>query len=249
MKINKNLFLFIVVSIILSLYSSCSRYEQEKKEKKVEGVMESYSISSKEIPTSEEVAVNDSFPWPPPLPSAFHKIPRNFLIKSEDNTLFQDVANELERALNNAGYTEIKWYWGEYGFVVVSRLEQFHPDGRPFKKNRWSVEISPSEEFSLSSMIKSLFNATPGHFRVIVFVVTEQLLTFGEQVDRKEAIGWLERGYDRLNSDVGLKPFTKEHQCTALIYEFHKPKGRKPFFKYPSGLPGKIHLQKANIIK
>lgn len=246
-------FFLILYSLgcLLFIVGGCGRKDSydELHMKKAEQDHAEVNLESTEAMTSAKQSDIDTFPWPPPEPSSQLVIPREFLVSSEGDTLFRDIFAKLKSALWNSGYTEVKWYTGNFGFIAVSRLEQIHPDGRPFKKNRWNVNYASSGEISMLQWISALFKARHGHFRVFTFVVTNKKFNYGERVDRKTAIDWLNHGEFNLPGSTGDIIFTPDHYCLALVYEFKKPKGEKPFFKKPSKLLAKTHLEKSKLWK
>ncbi|MCI5195099.1 MAG: ankyrin repeat domain-containing protein [Candidatus Electrothrix sp. AW5] len=188
-----------------------------------------------------------SFPWPPPKSSAFAKIPSEFL--NAKKTL-KDVANKLETAFDQNGYFQKKYYRVPDGFALVSQLEQFRPDGSSKKEpDRWAAEFRPPRIFSLTSYINAIFKAHPGRYRIVAFIVTSQPFEESEKtVTREEAMAWLDKGMVVLPKSIGEQPYTDEHYCTALIYEFELPEnGKKALFKTSSNLTGRDHLQKSNL--
>jgi hypothetical protein len=104
---------------------------------------------------------------------------------------------------------------------------------------------------SLDEYIKALFNAPPGHYRVIVFVVTDQpFAATGQEPGSQEASAWLAAGALRLPSQIGREPYSSEHYTSALIYEFERNRDtRQATVKTPSDLLGRTHLEKAGLWK
>ena len=187
------------------------------------------------------------FPWPPPKSSAFDKIPSEFLNAKKS---LKDVANKLEETFDQTGYTQKKYYSVPDGFALVSQLEQFWPDGTSKEEpDRWAAEFRPPRIFSLTSYIKAIFKANPGRYRIVAFIVTSQPFEEGkENITREEARSWLDSGMVVLPKSIGEQPYTDEHYCTALIYEFEQPRrDKKPFFKSLSNLTGRDHLQKSKL--
>ncbi|MGO9108200.1 MAG: hypothetical protein ACLP9L_03110 [Thermoguttaceae bacterium] len=193
------------------------------------------------------------FPWPPPKPSALALIPRQLLPTPAEKAApkLKHVAYQLERALDNAGYSERSYYAIPNGFALVSRLEQFKEDGSPEKPPaRFDLEVRPQVEFSLMWYLKALFTAQRGHFRLIVFAVTDVPFVSDQQriTSRDEAVRWLEAGMTKLPEQVGTKDFAPDYDLIALIYEFERPTPDHDFsLKVPSTLQGQTHLEKAGL--
>lgn len=190
------------------------------------------------------------FPWPPPNASAFAKIPSSILSSLDTKISLANVANKLEAALDHTGYSQKKYYQVPDGFALVSQLEQFNPDGTSKDlPDRWAAEFRPPRIFSLKSYIEAIFTANPGQYRIVAFIVTSQPFEESEEtVTREEAMEWLDSGMIVLPKSIGEQPYTDEHYCTALIYEFELPgKGKEAFFKKSSELSGKDHLKKSKL--
>ena len=207
------------------------------------------TLSHKSLGLPKETFI-PRFPWPPPKASAYVIIPREFLVKTGTRTLLEDIALKIEKALDTTGYAERSYYYVPKGFALVTRLEQIFSDGTPRNGvDRWSIDYSRQRVFSLSSYLKALFKANPGHYRIIVFIITSYPFNqAGSTVDRDSAMKWLHGGLNVLPPEIGKWPYTSEYDCTALIYEFEQISVVGPtVFKDPSLLTGKMHLEKAKI--
>ena len=192
-----------------------------------------------------------AFPWPPPEASASIKVPSHFLHNNGRPTTLAQIARRLESAFSQAGYTERNYYSVPGGFALVSRMEQFNPDGssKPLPE-RWAVEMTPPKVFSLSSYLKALFWAPKGHFRIISFLVTS--VPFVQQsespVSQEEALEWLSSGAQMLPPALESVAYSDKHYCVALIYEFEQSsRNHAPEFKRLSLLPGFKHLRQARL--
>jgi hypothetical protein len=194
-----------------------------------------------------------AFSWPPPLASTRIVIPRQFLEQSKKKKIYlNDVEQLLSNALLLAGYSEKSYYSVPNGFALVTRLEQINADGTPKKKSlRWNVELPSLETFSLRTYISALFTAPIGFYRVIVFIVVPHPFTETRvPVIRSQALRWLSQGSNKLPSWIKGKAYSKEYNCTALIYEFEKPKFSKDTnLTIPSRLQAQTHLIKAGFWK
>jgi hypothetical protein len=190
------------------------------------------------------------FPWPPPRASAETIIPQEFLRKSTDSVVhLGDVDHILVGALDINGYYDKSYYAVPDGFALVTRLEQINPDGTPKTPPvRWELAMGPLRRFSLVGYLKVLLTASPGYHRIIVFLVTSHPFSQADaNVSEEQAINWLEEGFERLPSAVSELEFSQEYGCTALVYEFRTASGIVPTLSLPSHLPGRIHLERANI--
>jgi hypothetical protein len=177
-------------------------------------------------------------------------LPTEFLIRSDLPAHLSDVDRKLAAALDSGDYSERSYYAVPDGFALVTRLEQIEADGTPKKSpDRWTLQVRPLGKFSLSAYLKALFKATPGFYRIIVFVVTSQ--SFSQTttaVSREDAVLWISSGLNTLPVALGEHEFSDEHRCTALIYEFKQPgSGASARLDLPSDLPGRTHLEKARL--
>lgn len=189
-----------------------------------------------------------AFPWPPPRYSAFSRIGREWVAPAASATL-GSVARRLETAFDAAGYGERSYYRVPGGFALVSRIEQIRPDATSVDPPaRWAVE-SPTVHAGFIDHIRALFNAPPGFYRVIVFMVTDQDFAASDRTPTSsEARSWTLSGSLRLPESIGALPYTDRHDATALIYEFERPADQSEArLRVPSDMPGQVHLEKAGI--
>jgi hypothetical protein len=192
------------------------------------------------------------FPWPPPRASGSVIIPSSFFRRAAGDRIIRlgDVDRQLTEALNVNGYFERSYYHVPAGFALATRLEQFEDDGRPSEPpNRWAKERSHHVRWSLSDYIRLLFTAEPGHYRIIVFIVTHKPFSESETgVDRDEAMSWVRSGWKVLPETVTVIPFKDPYYCTAFIYEFlQKAPGNEARLDVPGLLSADEHLVQAKI--
>jgi len=157
----------------------------------------------------------------------------------------------LGTALDAAGYGVRKYHPVPGGYAVVTRLERFSDDGKPAAgTQRWPNDDNEGG-FSLASLIAGLFNATAGHYRVIVFVVRDEAFQTSEkEASKDEANAWLAGGFNQLPDNIAALPWTGKTRCTALVYEFRKPPGGGAETEAPPGfLPADSHLRATGLIK
>jgi hypothetical protein len=193
-----------------------------------------------------------SFPWPPPKASAFEKLSNTLLKTGTQKTLLLNVAKRLETAFDHAGYGERSYHAVPNGFALVSRMEQINLDGTPKNMpDRWSVGSKNNpKSISLVDYIKVLFNAPKGHYRVIVFIVTDMPFSASSAAPtEKESEEWIHDGSVALPQTIAKRMYSENYYTTALIYEFERLSGDTgAVLKVPSDLLGKDHLQKAGIL-
>jgi hypothetical protein len=194
------------------------------------------------------VAALPAFPWPPPRYSAFEVLERDWLAPGADARL-GGAAQRIEAAFDAAGYVERSYYRVPGGFALASRAEQIHTDASPYPApERWSVDPEGAGR-SFADRLRALFNAPPGHYRVIVFIVTDQDFAAAPRTaPEAEARAWVSGGGLRLPSSIAALPFTATHYATALIYEFERRSEREPAdVRVPSAAPGRVHLEKGGL--
>jgi hypothetical protein len=188
------------------------------------------------------------FPFPPPQASAFETVPRELLVATNTRPKLKDVDKALSDAFQKCGYGEKSFYAVPDGFAMASRLEQINADGS-FGANRWSLETATMSSFSIQSYLRALFQAREGHFRVVVFVVTNHPFEQTEaKVSSEEAKNWVKKGLNALPTKIGDRDFTGDYVCTALIYEFESLGGGEAKFVEPSEITGHTHLEKSGLL-
>lgn len=190
-----------------------------------------------------------AFPWPPPPASAETTVPRNWLPTMGASQL-ADVADRLERALYRARYPRWSYSSVPNGFALVGQMEQIKSDGTPSPEPaRWSTDMPWVENMTLFEFIKALANATPGYYRVIVFIVTNQPWSrSGEKPTGEEAERWLAEGFNWLPLHIGELTYGPDYRTTALVYEFKKvSRDTDAALLEPCPTSAEDHLQKAGI--
>ena len=188
-----------------------------------------------------------SFPWPPPRPTSKTRIETRWLV-DPDGTL-GDAAERLDRALGQARYEPPAYYAIPGGFAMATRMEQIQEDGTPVDDAlRWSTEVPPRKIKSLGDYLRALLSAPEGFYRVIVFTFTDRpVATSSVEVSEADALAWGSDGGDRLPDSVASQPFTRQHRCLVLVYEFQKVAGSEPT-PHPDGAPpASVHLQRSGI--
>lgn len=199
--------------------------------------------------------VEKSFPFPPPKASTYVEIKRNLLFADSAKSMtLAEVNDTLDQALTKAGYVEKSYYQVPDGFALVTRLEKINEDGSPKPEQaRWVGAKEKQRIFSISDYLKQLFTANPGYYRIIVFIVTSQSFSQdGKQtVSREEAMNWLTEGNLQLPESIAQKSYTKQHKCTALVYQFERPNSaaQETILLTPSSVPATSHLTRSGLFK
>ena len=193
--------------------------------------------------------------WPPPDASARQKIPRELLVpKNAPTQTWISVAERLEKALDDNGYSSPGYYAVPGGFALISQLERINPDATPSPPNvRWKVKVDPVSiaSFNLEAYLKALLGKDAGFFRVIAFVFTPvPIVTSGKEADIKDAQSWVGKGGSQLPQDLARQIYGVDMVATALIYEFEIPRHGEPArLNKPSGHNGQQHLKAAKILQ
>lgn len=190
-----------------------------------------------------------AFPWPPPRPTVRTVLDRGAVFA--DAASLGAVADRLSGALRAAGYESPAFYSAPGGYAMVARLEQIEADGTPKPvPMRWSAALPQREVFSLGDYFRALFSAPEGHYRVVVFIVSDQpFATTAAAASREQAAAWLHGGLNALPAAIADLPLDARHACTALIYQFRKHGFQGDAVSVLDGAPGaSVQLQRTRIL-
>jgi hypothetical protein len=182
--------------------------------------------------------------WPPPEASATLVLPQRFFVGA---TFLSHIATRLEDALQAGGY-EYRFLGAPNGFALISRIERIREDGAPdASPGRW--DLDRKIEWSLPALLRGLFSAPEGYFRVIVLVVTnEEFGQSGHRASSEEALKWLRFGLNALPPAIGALPVESRVRCTALVYEFSSQGfDGVAVVKRPGRFEARHHLEKAGL--
>ena len=176
------------------------------------------------------------FALPPPRPSDFANLAPSLFRTGSARVTYGDIEARLSDALERAGYPARSYYATCGGFAMVTRVERVRTDGRPFAEPRRFVSmagpISTVEDFTIAGIIRALTNVSEGRFRVLVFLVTDQLVSFTDDtVSPDEAERWVVRGTPDLSPTIGAAPAPATFYVKALVYEFRKTGDRVEFVR------------------
>ena len=193
------------------------------------------------------------FKIPAPRASAQMVLPRSILPAGSPN--LELVGDRLRSQLAAAGYGNLGYYRVTNGFALATGMERVGPDGRPVQgAKRWATEAtglaSLSSSFTLASLIRSLVNADPGSYRVMIFVVTNRPVT-NSTADMKAdtAKVLVVNGASDLPEGFSQARFGPDYRVTALIYEFNRTAVGKPAeFSRPSTRTAADQLRLAKIL-
>jgi outer membrane protein OmpA-like peptidoglycan-associated protein len=200
------------------------------------------------LPTTGRI---NQFPSPVPMPSAMSfPISLAFAKPAADREMtFGDVQTSLNGLLQAAGYGALSYYQYKGGFAFVTRLEKTRNDWTPLPPpERWAVKDVGMQQFSLLEYLRRLFNASNGHYQILVFLITsEPVLVAEKPVTFDELNRQLPPSADRLPSSFSSQKVPDRTFCTVLIYEFLKADAQDAAVQWPGQLDAKGHLQKASL--
>jgi hypothetical protein len=192
------------------------------------------------------------FPCTPPTPSSSTILDRP-LWRGARYELLGDVAGRLRRALTVAGYDEATYYRTCGGFVLATRVERTLGDGKPDPRDRFpSAGAEPSGGvFDLGRVLRALFVAEPGRFRLIVFVLTNQAIQFSDApFSETQARALVASGALELDRSMALGQLDEtDDDLYVLIYEFEKRRGSDQAVLLRPGMAVRTHLAGAKLFQ
>jgi len=160
------------------------------------------------------------------------------------------VNAKLKAALIKAGYVDGGRYYSiPRGFAIATQIEHINRDGSPMAgEERWQPNPLPPD-LTLANLLKVLFDAKPGFYRIIVFAITDVPISPEGTPPNQEVAGeWLHHGMLSLPSTIAEISYTRATACTALIYEFERRGYNDATHPLMSGAPSaKTQLVQANI--
>jgi len=187
------------------------------------------------------------FPWPPPAASASYVLPHDLF--KDRNTIGQSTA-AIVAALESEGYVDRSFFATPAGGVaLVTRLERINDDGsHVVETQRWPA-VGKDQQYSstldLTRLLRGLFFAEPGRYRIIVFILQNEAFSQSEtRISEEDAQAWLHKGLNVLPPELADRSFDKG-DCTALIYEFVNTGGG--VHTVESQITGRQHLRMAGL--
>lgn len=185
------------------------------------------------------------FPWPRvPEPTAMRLIHRDEL-KPAPATL-GDVLQLLQSAVAAAGYPRPPVLGaGCNGFALILEGERIRMDGRRIG----FIDLDQSGALSIGAILRQLFTAEPGLYRMIAVVVsTDRPQRSGESMSARELRAMAAAGSSGLPAPLAALDFTPGYEVRALVYEFMKEAaevGQVP----PTGRVSAVtHLKQAGLL-
>jgi hypothetical protein len=181
--------------------------------------------------------------WPPPAASARSVLPNGIFASC---ATLGAAADLLTQALDSGGYSEKAWYAAPGGFALVTRVERVDEEDRPLTVDRWSLAFHKPDLFSFAGL-KDLFVGSEGRFRMLLFIVTSEVVEPGPPVPANKEVDFI-NGPDSLPEEIRALSFTKNHHCLVLVYEYRKKNATAPLELVPAGENTAIgHLKKTSV--
>jgi len=164
-----------------------------------------------------------SFPVPPPSFSTSATL-KNGLVLRDPSENLGDVFDRIKGALERGGFPEWSIYaLSDDGFAVVTRMERIEEDGRP-SVPRFTVRrpLYRMRGFSIDDYRQVLFNADPGHYRIMALVVTAHPLSPAQPVPPALKVDAQDLARGLLPSEIRSRPAPRG-RCEVLVFEFTRP--------------------------
>ncbi|NTW54917.1 MAG: hypothetical protein HGB15_09230 [Chlorobaculum sp.] len=184
-------------------------------------------------------------------PSVSFRIPESCLRFSENlGAYYGDADAIISYALLRNGYDDRAYYVVPAGFALVTRMEKIDAHGQSLPpKQRWALKLPPVNPLTdRTACLSVLENATPGYYRVLVFIVTSAIVAPGQPSPQGAGMERpFEDGARSLPAEVIDRSFTSRDHCTALIYTFRKSGNVVMLEKSGNPEDGELQLQKAGI--
>ncbi len=162
----------------------------------------------------------------------------------------ENADSHLRGVLSEAGYSELTYFVLDDGFAQVTRLEKIDAEGRADSgSDRFAGPSTRSRFACFAEFLKSGFGLREGRYRLFAVVVTAQNFTKGSRkMTRDEAAGWIDEGLVKLPVFLSRLPYSEDHVCTVLVYEFEAGRDGETTTIERSDWEGKTHLDKAGIL-
>lgn len=183
------------------------------------------------------------FPFPPNA-SVEYPIDASWITNRSGETTLGYVDDRLGQVLAANGYENSSYYAVEGGFVITTAMEQFDSSGQPSARERFSEIESPPSAFS-AEFWRNALRGRRGRYRVIAFMVTDQNYRTDDQTPvYGSARNLVFRGAKFLPAEMRAKPYTPQHRCLALVYEYgrNRATGEIGYIR-PGSLTANVHLR------
>ena len=196
-----------------------------------------------------------AFPWPPPEPSTFDRIPFSSIIGHEQNVTMKELTDMLILILDKAGYYDATFYGLPDGVVLVTRLESMQEDGYPSLEARRWIEL-PTGLFPFPKILEPWVEKESGLYRTIVFIISREDPSWNVEkpITSVEASDLVRFGRVYLTKDLEKIELKDDYRLTAYIYMFKHEKGENVLDPLPVGssdveVPARLQLERSVGIK
>lgn len=194
-----------------------------------------------------EVRPLPEFPWPPPMASHHHLVPRELV--GEDSESLGEIHARLRAAIHDAGFRETPLFEVPGGFAIVTLVERIQDNGVSYPvPDRWNAGKLPPG--SIREYLTHLFFGPPGRFRMIVLAVTtDPVMGVGgdDPITEEDARRLTEGAGLVLPPEIAEQPFEGRH-VLALVYHFQRQVGATSILHRPDEIGPEEHLRGAGIM-
>ena len=186
------------------------------------------------------------FPNPAPLASAKLTV-KNYRPRL---TTLGRVDSYLSSELKKAGFKDqLHYYYSLDGFALATPLEKFHQSGiRVAPESRFSKTLGGDGKFSYFEVFKSLFFEVEADYRMFVFIVASNEVTFSNRGMSANFAGeLLANSYETLPEELKNKS-SLNYNLTLLVYHFHQNDvGEVPMLDLAEKMTVREHLNSAGL--
>ncbi len=185
------------------------------------------------------------FPWPQvPTPTAQRVIVRDLLQPAPAD--LGAVVQLLRSQVRAAGYPPPPVVGaGCNGFALILEGERIGSDGRRLGFEQWGQ----TSTVRVADILRQLFTAAPGVYRMIVVVVsTQRPLPTGQPLSASALRDLAGQGASGLPAAMARLPFDEGYEVRALVYEFAKDQQGASQVPPDGRVPVTAHLQQAGLL-
>jgi hypothetical protein len=184
-------------------------------------------------------------PWPPLRPTDRYVFPSELVLRFRTVSEFN---NFLVTKLREAGYDSFSYFSAPGGFSLATRVEQLDEKRAPVAGTRRWIMDTANGPHSFKEYILSLLRNRRGHFRVFIFVLTnDPRPPRSEDATPEDAIRWAKTGCASIPETLGGAKITGDYVFYVLTYEFSAEKGRNVEQLYITPTPVSDQLKLAGL--
>ncbi len=179
-----------------------------------------------------------------PRPSSHMQLPESFEPPANSNC--DTVARKLQKALNDAGYSELYWPTVDNDLVVTTAPERIDDHCAPVSKDRFNTSL-PTVPLGLTSdFLRALFNGRTGRYRMFVIVYADDA---PPESDPKYAglPGVVGRFHTHITRPVCTDRAFVHASAVVLVYEFLKTEHDMEGTVVPSTCPAESQMRISGI--